>query len=255
MTGKAKYVVLAAFAAIAGLVCLAYYQFRGPPATLHVLCGSSMSLPVEEIKGLFEAAHGPIALDMGGSETLLPRVLTGAPADIFVCHDPFEEKVREAGMLSDSVATGVLRPVLLVAPGNPRGIRSIDDLTRDGLQIGIGDPRYSTCGEMFVDLLKRKKIYDAVMGNVAFQGRAHGEITNGLIVGKLHAVVVWNFVARLHKDKVELVPTNDEYPPVRVTVLGLKQSTNPRLRDAFLEFCRRPSVQQIFQSHGYGARD
>jgi hypothetical protein len=42
---------------------------------------------------------------------------------------------------------------------------------------------------------------------------------------------------------------------VRVTVLGLKQSTNPRLRDAFLEFCRSPSVQQIFQSHGYGARD
>jgi molybdate transport system substrate-binding protein len=255
MRWKAQHYALASVVAFVVLAVLAFFLFYQRQPDFRVLCGSSMSQPVEEIKVMFENEHGPIAIDLGGSEALLPRVLAEAPADVFVCHDPFEEKVREAGLLSGSVAVGVLRPVLLTAPGNPRNVKSVEDLAQEGLQIGIGDPRYSTCGELFVDLLKRKGIYDAVMRNVAFQGRSHGEIANGLIVGKLDAIVVWNFVARLHADKTELVPTTDEYPAVRVTVLGLRQSAHPKLRDAFLDLCRSQAVQEIFQKHGYGQRD
>jgi molybdate transport system substrate-binding protein len=226
-----------------------------PPPEFRVLCGSSMSPPLEEIQPWFEKEHGPVAVDLGGSETLLPRVLAGTSADVFICHDPFEEKVREAGFLSNSVAVGVLRPVLLVSPGNPKKIQSVSDLSREGLKLGIGNPSYSTCGEMFVGLLKKKGIENAVMRNVVMQARSHGELANGLIVGSLDAIVVWNFIARLHKEKVELVPTNDEYPAVRVTVLGLNQSPNPKLRDAFLDFCRSKPVQEVFQKHGYTARD
>lgn len=255
MNWRAKHYAWASVVAIVVLACLTLPMLKRRQSEFRILCGSSMSLPVEEVDALFAEEHGPIALDLGGSETLLPRVLAGAPADVFVCHDPFEEKVREAGLLSDSVAVGVLRPVLLTSPGNPRGIHRVEDLAGKGVKIGIGDPRYSTCGEMFVGLLRRKGIYDAVMRNVVFQGRAHGEIANGLIVGKLDAIVVWNFVARLHRDRLELVPTADEYPAVRVTVLGLRQSANPELRDAFLELCRGPSIREIFQKHGYGKRD
>jgi DNA-nicking Smr family endonuclease len=50
-----------------------------------------------------------------------------------------------------------------------------------------------------------------------------------------------------------VVPTDDRYEDVRVTVVGLTQSPNPALRDAFLEMCRSQNVREVFVRHGYGA--
>ncbi len=228
-------------------------QASGRSGPLRVLCGSSMATPAQVIGPLFTAQSGiEVILDLGGSETLFPRVQTGAPADIFICHDPFERQVKNAGRLAGAVRVGVLRPTLVVRPGNPLGLKSVTDLTNQNLKIGIGDPRYSTCGELFVGLLEKKGLRDAVMKQVALQGRTHSEIANGLILGPLDAVVVWNYIARLYSNKVEVVPTDDPYPEVAVTVLGLQQSTHPKARDAFLEFCRSEQVRRIFADHGYG---
>lgn len=253
---RTRHYLFLSFAAMLALGGLAFALFYDSQPKLRVLCGSSMALPIEEIKTLFEDAERRVEIDLGGSETLLPRVVVDkAAADIFVCHDPFEDKVREAGQLTDSVVVGVLRPVLLVPKGNPRRFTSIADLAEPGVRLGNGDPRYSTCGQMFVDLLKRKNLYDRVKPNITLESRSHTEIVNGLIAGHLDAAIVWNFAARLHREKTEVVPTDDDYPPVRVTILGLKQSPRPALRDAFLEVCRGEQAKAIFVKHGYGEKD
>ena len=223
-----------------------------PEAKLRVLCGSSMAAPMQELGRQYTAAQRvQIEFDLGGSETLLPRILAGVPADVFVCHDPFEEKLKAAGRWTNTVVVGCLEPVLAVRPGNPKNIRSLDDLARPGLSIGIGDPRYSTCGELFVNALRERGQYEAVMKNVALQARSHAEVANGLVVGPLDAVVVWNFVVGLYPGKLEVVPTRATYPMTRVTILGLTGSERPALRDAFLECCRQPIAQETFRRHGY----
>jgi molybdate transport system substrate-binding protein len=223
-----------------------------PEAKLRVLCGSSMAAPVQELAKQFAAARqAQFEIDLGGSETLLPKILTGVRADLFVCHDPFEEKLKAAGRWTNTVVVGYLEPVLAVRLGNPKGIRGLDDLAKPGLKIGIGDPRYSTCGELFVNSLRERGQYDAVMKNVALQARGHAEVANGLVVGPLDAVVVWNFVVGLYPGKLEVVHTGVAYPATRVTVLGLTSSDNPVLRDAFLDWCRQQVVQETFRRYGY----
>lgn len=221
-------------------------------AALRVLCGSSMAAPMQELNRQFTETRGvAIECDLGGSETLLPKILAGTPADIFVCHDPFEEKLKAAGQWTNTVVVGYLEPVVAVRPGNPKQLRALADLTRPGLKLGLGDPRYSTCGELFVNALQERGLKDQVMSNVVLQARSHAEIANGLILGPLDAVVVWNFVAPLYPGKLEVLPTGVGYPPTRVTILGLANSPQPALRDAFLEWCRRPETQAAFQRHGY----
>lgn len=221
-------------------------------ADLRVLCGSSMAAPVQELGRQFMLAHrARIEFDLGGSETLLPKILAGGRADVFVCHDPFEEKLKAAGRWTDSVVVGYLAPVLAVRPGNPKGIRSLQDLARPGLKIGIGDPRYSTCGELFVGALREQGIEGGVMANVILQARTHAEVANGLVLGPLDAVVVWNFVTALYPGKLEAVPTGVAYPATRVTVIGLTGGDNPALRDTFLDWCRQPLVRETFGRYGY----
>ena len=211
-----------------------------------------MAPPGQIICDQFKARQGgQTLLDLGGSETLLPKILAGAPADVFICHDPFEQKVKDAGRWAGSARVGWLRPVLLVRPGNPWHLHSVQDLTNRHLRLGIGDPRYSTCGELFVGLLDQKGLREAVMKQVVLQARTHTEIANGLILGSLDAVVVWNYIALLYKDKVERVLTADPYPDLHITVVGLTQSPNPAAREAFLEFCRGEGVRRVFAEHGY----
>ncbi len=220
---------------------------------LRVLCGSSMAEPGQVVCRRFKETQGvEVLVDLGGSETLLPRLLTGAAADIFICHDPFEEKIKEAKRWAGSAKVGVLQPVLLVRPGNPRQLKSLSDLTNRNVNIGIGDPRYSTCGALFVELLDKKGLREAVMKQVSLQARTHTEIANGLILGPLDAVVVWNYIARLYAGKVERVPIPEQFSEINVTVVGLTQSQNPGLRDAFLNACRTEATRALFAEHGYG---
>ncbi len=222
-----------------------------PP--LRVLCGSSLATPLDEIQKAFSAARDiEVEVDLGGSETLLPKILAGGRADIFVCHDPFEEKLRAKGLATESVSVGYLEPVLAVRPGNPKGIRSIADLGEPGVRLGIGDPRYSTCGALFVErALPDPALRDRVLGNVELQARTHAEVANGLILGPLDAVVVWNFVTALYPGKLESVAVGVPFPATRVTIVGLTAGARPEARDAFLDWCRQPSVTERFRAGAY----
>jgi molybdate transport system substrate-binding protein len=231
--------------------CSREAQAPEKPAELRVLCGSSMAEPAQILCRRFkEAQRVEVLVDLGGSETLLPRILSGAPADIFICHDPFEQKIKEAGRWAGSAKVGLLQPVLVVRPGNPLNLTSLSDLTNRNLKIGIGDPRYSTCGALFVDLLEKKGL-QAVMRQVELQARTHAELANGLILGPLDAAVVWNYIALMYPGKLERVPTTDPYPEINVTIVGLAQSPNPGLRDAFLDACRGDATRSLFAEHGY----
>lgn len=225
---------------------------RTEPDRVRVLCGSSMAAPMKEVAQQFTVQTGvPVEFDLGGSETLLPKILTGVPADIFVCHDPFEAKVKQAQRWANAVVVGHLEPVLAVRPGNPKRIDSIDNLMHPGLKIGIGDPWYSTCGELFTRALEQRGIRDKVMPQVVLQARSPSEAANGLIVGSLDVAVVWNFTTVLYTNRLEVVAAGIAYPDTRVTVIGLTASPHAQWRDSFLQWCARPETLQLFRQHGY----
>ena len=104
--------------------------------------------------------------------------------------------------------------------------------------------------------LEERGLRDFLMPQVTLQARTHAEVANGLILGPLDVVVVWNYILLLYQGKLEVVPTDLAYPEVRVTVVGLAQSRNAIARDAFLQWCGQTEAQQKFRSFGYtkGAR-
>jgi molybdate transport system substrate-binding protein len=225
---------------------------RSDPGTLRVLCGSSMAAPMQELAKAYTQKTGTVVeFDLGGSETLLPKILAGAEGDVFVCHDPFEQKVRDGKRCDHSVAVGYLQPVLAVQPGNPQGLRNLADLASPGLRIGIGDPRYSTCGELFLRALDQRGITERVMPQIVQQARSPSEVANGLLVGALDAAVIWNFSAALYAERVEVVEVGLTYPETRVTLIALAGSANPKRRDGFLQWCSQPEALEVFLRHGY----
>ncbi len=223
------------------------------PEPLRVLCGSSMHPPIQSLINSYLATHPglSIELDLGGAETLAPRVLSGAPADLFIAHSPFPEELERKGLIVKMVQVGVLRPVLIVPPGNPKSLGSLKSLAAEGLRIGTGDPRYSTCGEFFVAALKEHNLFEQVSKNVVFEGRTHGEIARSVTVGGLDAAIVWNFAAKLHADRCESLPLPEVTASAAVYAIALKSSRQQETALALLDWFSSPAALQIFSDSGY----
>ncbi|NLX15259.1 MAG: extracellular solute-binding protein [Phycisphaerales bacterium] len=220
---------------------------------LIVLCGSSFVPPAEELIRRFKEETGvEVATTSAGSEDFLPLVKTGQKGDILITHDPFLDEVQQAGALLDSAEVGFVAPVLAVAKGNPKGVKSIEDLTMEGLRVALSNPQYSTCGEMVFDLLGKKGIKGAVLVNVGNRlTKGHGNLGTLLQTGAVDAAILWNGVAHNYLEHIEIVPTPYEYDAtIRAHVIGLKYSKNPDLVREFITFAQKHGPE-IFASFGY----
>ncbi len=220
---------------------------------LVVLCGSSFVNPTEQLCSEFTAKTGiEIVTTVAGSEDFLPLVKAGRKGDILVTHDPYLEYVSDADALGEYVHVGFVAPVLAVQKGNPKGIESIEDITRPGLKIALTDPEYSTCGEMVFRLLEKKGIKDAVLKNVENRlTKGHSTLGTFLKTEAVDAVIMWNGVAHTFGKNLEVVPTPYEYDEdIRVHIIGLSYSEQPELLKKFFEFTRNGGPE-IFAWHGY----
>ena len=217
------------------------------------LCGSSFVKPVENLCSEFTASTDiPISIVVAGSEDFLPMIKVGKQGDVIITHDPYLDYVTELGQASGSVQTGFVAPVLVVQKGNPKGISSIDDLTKDGLKVALSNPEYSTCGEMVLELLEKKGITEAVMKNVGNRlTKGHSHLGNLIKTQAVDAVMMWNGVATVFGDELEIVEVPYEYDSeIRVHIIGLKYSEYPQHVEQFIKFAADRG-KDVFAEFGY----
>jgi len=228
-------------------------QTPAEQAELVVLCGSSFVPPTEQLCSEFRAQTGiQIVSTVAGSEDFLPLVKAGQKGDILVTHDPYLDYVSDANALADHVQVGFVAPVLVVQKGNPKGLTSIEDLTRPELRVALTDPQYSTCGEMVFALLEAKGIKDAVLKNVENRlTKGHSNIGTFLKTQAVDAGIMWNGVAHTFRDSLEIVKTPYEYDEeIGVHIISLNYSKQAELLKKFIEFVRDRGAE-VFAQHGY----
>ncbi len=223
------------------------------PEELIVLCGSSFVQPVGQLCSEFQEKTGiAMTSTVAGSEDFLPLVKTGQKGDILITHDPYLDYVRDANALADHVQVGFVAPVLAVQPGNPKGIKSIQDLAVPGLRIALTDPQYSTCGQMVMALLEKKGIKEAVMANIGNRlTKGHSALGTFLKTQVIDAAILWNGVAHTFKDSLEVVKTPYEYDQeTRVHIIALSYSKQPDALKKFMEFAHSKGPE-VFATYGY----
>lgn len=223
------------------------------PKELELLCGSSFPKPMEQLCSEFTAQTNiKIPMTTAGSEDFLPLVKAGQKGDILVTHDPYLDYVRDANSLFDYVHVGFVAPVLAVQKGNPKGLRSIEDLTQPGLKVALSNPEYSTCGEMVFALLEKKGIKEKVLKNVGNRlTKGHSTLGNFLKTQTVDAVIMWNGVAHTFRNSLDVVKTPYEYDEeIRVHIIGLSYSNEPELLRQFINFARTKGPD-IFAEYGY----
>jgi len=81
-----------------------------------------------------------ITYSYGASGMLVAQVTQGAPADVIATADTATmKKLTDASLVEAPVTFAKNRLEILVAPGNPKGVKALPDLARGDLKVVLGD--------------------------------------------------------------------------------------------------------------------
>ena len=146
---------------------------------------------VEETITAFEKREGgKVTRVYNGCGILVAQMKAGERPDAyFACDKQFMDEVADLFTDQRDVSTNQL--VILVHKGNPHGIKTLTDLGKPGLRIGIGHEKQCALGVLTQKTFKEGGVQEQVMKNVKVQSPTGDMLVNQLRTGSLDAVVAY----------------------------------------------------------------
>jgi molybdate transport system substrate-binding protein len=191
---------------------------------------------IEETLRAFEQREGcRITRVYNGCGILVAQMKAGARPDAyFACDVSFMHQVHD--LFLDSANISETDILIAVPKGNPRGIKSLQDLTQEGLKLGVANAEQSALGELTKRMLAGAGLLEPVMANVRSQTPTADLLVNQLRAGGLDAVIVYEAnisQVREHLDIVRLdVPGAKAVQPFAVAQGSQHKLIIRRLLDA-----------------------
>jgi molybdate transport system substrate-binding protein len=229
---------------------------RGGRVELVLHCAAGLRQAMAPMIVAFEARQ-PVAVHVTyeGSGQLLGKIAAGAGGDLFVPGAAFYlDKAADQGLIDPATRKIVAYyvPVLFAAKGNPLGIRTLRDLTRPGVRVGLGDERSAAVGETSLELFKKNDIpYDQVRPNVVYKSGTVNELGVAIQMHTVDVVILWDVNARqfaAYGDTVAIPPAENAVSTVPIAVL--KTSAHPAEAMAFIEFVTSEEGKRILAANG-----
>lgn len=188
-----------------------------------------------------------------GCGVLVAQMRTGQRPDAyFSCDTSFMKSV--ADLYLDPVDVVDNQLMIIVAKGNPKGIQTVQDLTKPGLRVGLPHHEKSAMGNSAWKMLVQMNVYDALAPNLSVESPTGDFLINQLRTGSLDAIIAcrsnWTGV-REHLDAVPI-----DHPLARMTqpyAVGRNtryQQMLARLQDALTTAASR----ERFEAEGFGWR-
>ncbi|MCF2528157.1 molybdate ABC transporter substrate-binding protein [Yinghuangia soli] len=221
-----------------------------PASTITVLAAASLTSAFEEAGKAYTKNHKDqnVKFSFAGSQELAAQVKQGAPADVIATADT---------KTMDGLAAQVNAPqvfaknklTILVAPGNPKKITSLADLSRGDLTVVLAGPtvpvgRYAreALGKAGVAVKPKSEEVDVKA------------VVTRVRMGEADAGIVYTTDAKSAGEAVASVEIPDQHNVVAsYPVAVIKESKQQDPAAAFTQWLRTPEAQEILKKYGFAA--
>lgn len=222
---------------------------------LMLYCGAGIRPPVAEAVEEFGRLHSiRVETAYAGSEVLLGQMKLAGRGDLYMPGDGYYvEQAEQAGLVASTRPICCFVPVILVQKGNPKDIRTLADLARPGLVVGLGEAEACAVGRQSSKIFAKNRISEEEINrNVVVRALTVTDLANSVKLKALDAAIVWDAVAAGVADATDMVALKSEENIVStVSIAILKSASNPELAQEFVDFLASEHGQQIFQKHHY----
>ena len=190
-----------------------------------------------------------------GSDVLALQIQQGAPVDVFAAASPkYPDLLYKQGLVQKPIQFATNTLVLVLPKSNPAQIHTVDDLTRPGVKIVIGDPSVPV-GSYTRTVLANLGISAAVLKNVVSQETDVRSVLGKVALGEADAGFVYVTDARTVRGKVKVVAIRESAQPhVVYEVAVVKNSPHLQAAYRFVTRLIRPTAQRELERYGFGPR-
>jgi ABC-type molybdate transport system substrate-binding protein len=222
---------------------------------ISLYCGGLNWLATEPIVKAFQKREGcQVLTRYGGCGQLVGEMQARVgshdqlPCDAyFACDVTYMEKVQQ--WFDSPRDVSKVEMVIAVQKGNPKGVKQLSDLARDGMQVGLCNPQLSALGDLAKQLLERHALYEAVRPNLQDEPATAASLVEQVSLQRLDAAIVYRANTAAEENRVDVVEIDDPnvwaVQPVAVSKNSGHKYLSERLMQRLMSADSRPVFEDL----------
>jgi ABC-type molybdate transport system substrate-binding protein len=189
--------------------------------------------------------------------SLKPDIITAGKGSI-------EEKAKK-GWFTRTEMYAKNKLAIMVRKGNPKGIKTLNDLGKDDVKVSMPNPEWEGIGDRITQAYENaggKDLRNTIMKDKKDKGTTyltkihHRETPMRLMYDQSDAGPVWYSEAYYHANltdhPIDMVTIDDKVNVQATYVAGqMKDAPNPEAAKAFMDFLVSDKAQQLYKKYGF----
>ncbi len=218
---------------------------------INLFSGAMLRPAIETTLAEFEQREGcTINRVYNGCGILVAQMEAGEKPDaFFACDSQFMKMVADRFEKPIDVSGNQL--VILVKKGNPLGIRTLKDLGKPGVRVGIGNEKQCAMGVLTQTTLEFEKLQTQVMKNVVVQSPTGDMLVNQIRTGSLDAVVAYRSNGVEAADELEAYAVDVPCALATQPLAPGKTTAHPQMMKRLMAVLRSPKSEARFKANGF----
>jgi accessory colonization factor AcfC len=192
-------------------------------------------------------------LTVAGSRKLYERMIEWQEGDL-VCGG--SQSVMDAAVTVGCVLQPTLRPLgvresaLLVPNGNPADIKSLNDLVRPDVRVGVC--MQGSLEGVWEGVALRAGLFEGIRGRITEVADGSSDLLASLARREVDAAIGWASASLLAPERIESMPIRPEWRCHRVTGIGISPWCGyNELAEEFIDFLTSPEGMDIWLKFGW----
>ncbi|MBM3832448.1 MAG: hypothetical protein FJ403_04065 [Verrucomicrobia bacterium] len=246
--------LLIALAVALGAVALFHRQ--SAPArsekTLAIYCAAALKQPVEAIANEYRRQFAvEVRLQYGNTGSMLSAIRVAKQGDLFISADDAGiADARKFDSVRETIPLIQQRPVIGVRAGNPKSIRSLQDLQRSDVRTALADPQAAAISRSVRANLG--PAWEALAARAVVMKPTVTEVAADLSLGAVDAALIWDSTVRQFKEIEAVEIPEISLRPETASAAVLTASMQPAAALRFARFLSAPDKGGIvFAKHGF----
>jgi molybdate transport system substrate-binding protein len=204
------------------------------PLIVHV--AAALRTPLEVIAADYTKETGnKIEVRLGPSQTLLANIELGRQGDVFIpADDSYIELAKNKKLTAEVIPAAEQWVRVAVQKGNPKNIRTFDDLLRPEIRLVQANPGSAAIGKIVRDHLQKANLWEPLAKKTAAFKPAVTEVANDVKISAADASLAWDTMNVNYPDLefLSIAPLDTLSAKVSVAVLNTTQDATAALKFA-----------------------
>jgi molybdate transport system substrate-binding protein len=221
---------------------------------LHVFSAGAVAPPIKKCAEEFQAKFGTeFKFTVGKAENLIEEIAETKKGDLLSCGSEFildHAQLKGLILKETRKSLGSRISAILVQRGDPRKIKSMSDLAKERIHVGVSVSGCLT--GVWDDLATKAGFAERIRKNTVAYADECGELMSFINKKKMDAVLGWDAFKNLNMQTMDIIELPEDLQVHRSTAIGvITFSKNKELAKKFIDFLTSEKGKKIYEEYGW----